>query len=283
MKFIAFLNFIRWKNLLMLFIVQWLTCTYLVHHPTDIGFICLTLSTVFIAASGNIINDIYDYEADIINKPNKTYLKTAIPLRLAKTCFIILSLLGLGFGIYISIVNGAPLKSLYFIIIWTLLILYSKKLKHYLLIGNLIISSLIGFSIFLIADFFPSLENQPLINGYILFAFLLNLIREIVKDVEDINGDYKMNMSTFPIVFGINRTKPLLYTLITLTGILLLIIAMNQVFSQMVSIYLLILTVFPILSLNYFINKAKEKQSYTKISNYLKIIMLLGIISIILI
>lgn len=189
-----------------------------------IHFLLLAISTVLIAAGGNIINDYYDLKADQINKPSKVILSKNISKELGRKIYIALNLLALSLGLYLSFI----FETFWFTGINTLCILllwfYSFYLKKILLLGNLVIAGLTGFiplyatSIY---SFGPMLKIYARENPkewydsfyfefvFILavFALLQNLVREIWKDAADIEGDQTMGVVSIPIKFGITKTQ----------------------------------------------------------------------------
>lgn len=295
---IAFLKLVRYQNLLMIILTQTLIKYGLFNVSgvtitlSGLGFILLCFATVCLAASGNIINDIYDLESDKINKPNRILLGTKISVKTANTLFIVLSVLGVGIGFYLSNLIGKPGFSAIFIIISALLYLYATYLKHIILIGNLVISFLVAFSIIIVGlyDLMPAItpENKQtqsvifsIILNYALFAFLINWLREIVKDQEDIKGDYKAGRNTLPIALGAKRTNLILF-LIGLIPLIAVIYYLYQYLFQnsWAVLYALFLIVAPLLYFLINVWTAETKKDYSKLSSLLKIIMFFGILSI---
>ncbi|MEN8187896.1 MAG: geranylgeranylglycerol-phosphate geranylgeranyltransferase [Bacteroidota bacterium] len=298
MRIKDFLNFIRWKNLLMLILVQILIKYVLFPKFYDISalnnfyFSFLVLSTVFIAAAGYIINDIYDLKTDMVNKPNLVFIENKISKSSAVKLYLTTSFIGILLGIILSIHIEKPYYSLIFILISILLFTYSTTLKSKLLLGNLLVSLLIFSSILIVPvfDLFPisDITEQDnfstvflLVKHIAVFAFMLTMLREIVKDIEDIKGDYKINAETLPIVLGIERTKNILAfsSLIPLLSILYFGFSYYTE-NKFVLYYLVIFVVTPLL---YFVKKilsAKSKSDFHKLSNLLKYIMLFGILTI---
>lgn len=294
------LNLIRWKNLLMIAFMQCLI-RYGFFQPfgvntvlNDFQFVLLITATLCIAAAGNIINDIYDIETDFINKPDKLIVGKLISEKSAFNLFIILNVIGVIIGFYLAhAINKSEFFSI-FVIVSILLYLYASYLKQTFLIGNLIVSALVGLSILIVGlfDLLPNITNQninielfyfKILLEYALFAFFLNFIREIVKDIEDIEGDRKSGMHTLPIVIGEKRTSIVLFILtITLAAIVYLHIS-NKFFEEIkIIIYFLIFIIGPLLYSSILILMAKSKDNLHQISNILKLIMLFGMLSLLL-
>lgn len=292
MKLVAFFNLIRWKNLLLVVYLQVLL-KYLVFtsynistNLTLIQFIILLISGALITSAGYIINDILDIKTDVINKPQKVIISKHFSIAKAKKIYFLLNTTGLILGIGLSLNIGKPTYSFIFMGTSLLLYYYSKKFKSKPIIGNFIVSFLIAISI-LILYFFDidktvQTNSQQLVIGVVIalsiFAFFLNFNRELVKDIEDVNGDYNLNMKTLPILIGRNRTKIIAIILLLIpVGLLIYIIVISSSNYKLLAVYLLLCTLLPLLFSMIKMRSAKTKKDYTKISLYLKIIMFLGI------
>ena len=236
-------------------------------------FFELVFSTVIIAAAGYLINDYYDVETDRINKPRKVWIETRIkPLQALQIYFVFnaLGLISAAFlGVKIFIIN---------LICILLLWLYSFQLKKMPLTGNLIVSFLTALSILIIGIW---ANNIPFsIYAFAFFAFFSNLIREIIKDAEDWEGDQASDFKTFPIVFGLKKTKALLgLILIILSSGLFYFLELVRYGSLLLWIVALI---FFLIYIFYYIFRAKNKDDFSRISKLLKWFMLLGMVGIIL-
>lgn len=258
---------------------------------SDLGFLMLCISTVCIAAAGNIINDIHDVETDKINKPAHNPIGNKITLTTANTLYLILSILGVGIGFFLSNLIGHPGFSAIFIVISALLYLYSTYLKQILIAGNVVISALVAFSILIVGlyDLMPVItpENQQtqstifaVLLDYALFAFLINWLREMVKDQEDIKGDYNTGRNTLPIALGASRTNVVIFAigLLPLTAVVFYLY--QYLFENLYAVlYTLFFIVAPLLYFLIQIWTAKTKKDYHTLSGLLKLIMLMGIIT----
>lgn len=294
------LHLIRWKNLLMIALVQ-LLIKYAFLEPfgattslNSSGIILLIIATVCIAAAGNIINDINDVDTDLVNKPNKVIVSKSISEKTAYNLFIILNVIGVGVGYYLANAVGRSGFFSLFVIISILLYVYSTYLKQLVLIGNIVISILVALSIVIVGVFelIPNMTEQnqtfqlfyfkTLLN-YAYMAFILNLIREITKDVEDMEGDSKTGMHTLPILIGKEKTKYLISALSLLTLGIIGYYVVESLYQNQVSVgYFLIFIIAPLLYLNIKIISAQTKIDYTHISSVLKWIMLFGMLSLLL-
>jgi len=293
MKIKYFLQLIRYKNLLLLVFVQLLFWIRFNDNFTtrinSIPFIILILTTVLLAAAGNIINDFFDVEVDKINKPNKILVSKIISKKKTLLLYHIVNFIGITSGFFLAFINDKFSYGFIFIAISILLFFYSKSFKRIALLGNFIVSFFIALSIILIY-LFPSihhisiasyLRNKNLIFIYAIFAFLLNFIREIVKDIEDIDGDYSQNMQTLPILIGRKRTQSVLFyfSIIPFILIIFFISTLNQFYF---SIYSFLFMVLPFGYFMYQIKETKSKKKLHQLSTLLKGIMFFGILSIIL-
>jgi len=259
-----------------------------------LDFILLVLSTICIAASGNIINDIYDVETDAINKPEKVIIGHHISEKTGFTYFIIFSVIGVGLGFYISNSIGKSQFSSIFVIISALLYIYASYLKQTFLIGNIVISALVAMSIIIVGLFelLPAVtfQNQQLqisvfkiVLEYALFAFMMNFLREIVKDIQDIEGDYKLEMKTLPIIIGRDRATKVVFGLSIISLMTLIYYITLYLFKHIIAVgYFVFLIVGPLLYFTIKIVNAETKKELQIASNLLKIVMFTGILSILL-
>lgn len=290
MRIVAFFQLIRWKNLLIIFLMQLLVSGVLLPKFTlttdflQLNFWLVSISTICIAAGGYIINDIIDIPIDVINKKNKIIVDHIISKKRAFILFILFTFSGIALGGIASVIILKPLFVLLFILLSTLLVLYSTTFKSILLLGNIVIALLVSCSILIIALFeFKSINTIALntIYVYSIFAFIINLLREIIKDIEDINGDKTLQLNTLPIQIGRHRTKRflLIFSIAFVSAIVFLLFSTKEL-DVLTRIYGSFLVVLPTV---YFISKlhiSKVKKDYTKLSSLLKIIMLLGMGSI---
>ncbi|WP_157663264.1 geranylgeranylglycerol-phosphate geranylgeranyltransferase [Polaribacter sp. SA4-12] len=272
-------------------------------YLSDFEFSILTLSVLLITAGGYIINDIYDVEADKLNKPNKIFIDKTISKKSAWKSYFLLTFLGLILGVFLSISKLLPFHSLYFFITIIGLYFYSKHLKKQILIGNILVSFFCFLAIYMVYvfDFYVDKETfvenisietihnlqfgKTFLKFYFIFSFLTTLIREIIKDIEDVNGDLKLKAKTLPILFGRKRASKVAFFF---SCILFLLILIEFQIIQLQSNYYIFLSyviLFLLLPLLYFMYKlwfSKSKKEYSKLSSKMKIIMLFGILSMLL-
>lgn len=295
-----YLKLIRYQNLLMLGFMQFmvrygfLKQQHIFLALTNFQFILLVVSTICIAAGGYIINDIFDVETDIENKPKRVVVGTSISEDIAYNLYFGFTVVGVLIGFYLSNAIGLNSFAGAFIITAALLYLYANSLKQSLLIGNIIVALLLSFSVLIIAlfDLLPvTYEGNraemglifTILLDYAIFAFIINFIREIVKDLEDINGDYNQGMNTLPIAIGISRTTKIVFAL----GIVFILYLCYYIYQYYFLNHLIISTLYsilfivsPIIYFSIKIFEAKHQSEFKHLSNILKIILCFGILSI---
>lgn len=241
--------------------------------------IYLIIPAVLTAAAGYIINDIKDIDIDKINKPGKNLIGTLVSQKEAYMVYAVLNSVSLAVSFLLNeqyaMINVCIIGMLY---------LYAVQLKSVPLFGNIIISicsALVIFCCDLIIDFKTDIGPINFIS-YIVFAFLITLIRELVKSIEDIEGDKSFGIKTYPVVLGIKATKILIFSL---SGLIIISSGLYSFIAWGVSMYInsIIMGVITLLMF-YFINflsKAKEKTAYHKASNLLKGIIVIGLLNLI--
>lgn len=293
-----FFQLIRYKNLLLLVFMQlifryaFLTPHGVILALSDGQYALLILSTICLAAGGYIINDIMDAETDRINRPDKVLIGEKISEQLAYNLYIGCTVVGVVIGFYLSNVIDKSAFSTLFVVIAGSLYIYSTNLKQTLLVGNIIVSLLVAFSVLIIGifDLLPVTfsENQQtmrvffgILFDYALVLFFINLIREIVKDIEDQAGDEAQGMRTFPVVVGQRIATKIVacITLFPIIGISYYILAYLSTL-YIANTYILVAVLGPLCYFGLKIITAKDKKDFTVLSALLKVVMLLGVISI---
>lgn len=270
-----YLKLIRGVNLILVGFTQYLTAIFLVSIDQswsviflNKGFFLLVSATIMITSAGYLINDYYDVKIDFVNRPERVLVGKKLKRRWVIAGHTLLNLAAIGIGFYLSLKIGLIFFGAAFLL-W----LYSNQLKRLPFVGNLAIALLTGTTLLLVAEYFN--ERTYVIACYAVFAAFITLIREIIKDIEDMKGDERFGCKTLPIVFGIATTKKILY-LISATFLLTVIILIHSL-----SFYLPILLGITLLWLNYGIFKADTVKAFDRLSTYCKAIMLLGVISMI--
>ena len=254
----------------------------------------LVLSTILIAAAGYVINDIFDQGTDSENKPDKVIVGNGISEAAAYNIYVALNIVGVGIGFYLSNVIQRPGFAAIYIVIAATLYLYATSLKQMAIVGNIVVASLLSFSVIIVGifDLFPATYegNQremgtlfSILTDYALFAFFINLMREIVKDLEDVNGDYNNGMNTLPIIMGVNRVSKMVFILsIIPTALLLYYIYVYFMANRLwlLSVYALLFMVAPLLYFTVKIFSAKKQKDFRHLSMILKLTIFFGILSI---
>ncbi len=298
-----YLKLIRYQNLFMLAFMQlifrygFLKLQNIPLALADWQYGLFVLATLCVTAGGYIINNIFDVETDLENKPEKVIVGKIISETKAYNLYIGFTIIGVAIGFYLSNVIDKPSFASLFIIIAATLYFYATSLKQSLLIGNVIVALLLAFSVLIIGifDLYPvTFEgNRPLMGllfgillDYAVFAFILNFIREIVKDLEDEEGDSNQGMNTLPIAFGVKRTTKLVFGLSFIPIICIVYYINKYIFSSSLLISTLYGLVFILAPLIYFTLKiwtARTKKDFHFLSTLLKWILFFGMLSIVVI
>lgn len=267
----GFIQLTRFWNLLIIALAQYFTAYFLLSNSSLVfskEMALLSFSTIIIAAAGYIINDYYDVKIDLINKPKRVVVGRILKRRVAMIAHTVLNFVGIGIGLHLSWKLGA-LNFLCAFVLW----LYSNQLKRIAFLGNLSVALLTGLSILIIGLFFE--PDNILIMAYSLFAFAFTLIREIIKDIEDLKGDSTFGCKTLPVVYGVRKTKNIIYILSYLFLIGLCTLA--YVIVGLAMTYLCLGLIIPIGYLTFKLYRADKISEYNFLSNYCKFVMLFGI------
>ena len=292
-----FLRLIRYKNLFMVLLTMFLTKYALIDSQITtislsyFNFSLLSVSVLLIAIGGYLINDVFDINTDVINKPNKVYVDQILSFKKAIYLSILLSLIGFLLGTYLSIItNSYCLIGVFLFCIFSLFF-YSFYLKKRILVGNILVSILCSSTILLTYFFHLKAATYSLlfkaslyhtILGYVFFAFLTTLIREIIKDIEDVDGDINIKATTLPIVIGRKRTSKVAFFFSCILLVFLFLSILSFRTNYLFFGYGILFIMIPFV---YFMSKlwfSESKNDFSKLSVLLKIIMLLGIISMLL-
>jgi 4-hydroxybenzoate polyprenyltransferase len=293
----AFLRLIRWPNLVFIVVAQVFFYRFIVANLlhdnaqetllSNWQLIWLMAASVFIAAGGYVINDYFDLNIDLVNKPEKLVVDKIIRRRWVIIWHLVLSGAGLLCSFVVSWQTG-----LWWIVIINffcicLLFLYSISLKRKLLSGNVLISLLTAWVILILC--LIEVQRGGILAGKIFrlgflyagFAFVTSLVREVVKDLEDMEGDAKHGCRTAPIVWGITAAK--IYTAVWITvllGLLLILQFYVLQYGWYIAIgYALLLLVAPLVWLLRGLREASSPADYHRLSSVIKAVMLAGILS----
>lgn len=297
MVMLAFFKIIRWPNLVIIALVQYLIRFFIIeslgvpHVLNHTYFFLGVLCSITLAAAGYVINDIYDVEADTTNKPERMAIGNGITLNGAWTVYGMLNVIAIIAGYLVA--GAAGFQSLWMlpVVAIALLYLYAIDLKKRVLLGNILVSLLTALPVFLVAlfDVLPAANAetaeiiQPIfyvISAYAAFAFYSNFIREIIKDAEDVEGDDQEGYRTLAIIVGRNYIRYvvalLLVIMLCFTGAFNVYLFQSDIVS---SVYLLLFVNLPILLAIARVLTAKSKVDFKKASILMKLIMLTGIVS----
>lgn len=298
-----YIRLIRLPNLAIIILTQLLVWFCIIKPSLEVyngltpmlsvfDFFCVVASTVLIAAAGYVINDYEDVEIDRVNKPDKLIITQSITKDQAWKYYLVLNFSGISLGAYLAFIFQS--FNLFFIqalsagALW----FYSTSYKKQFIVGNLIVSVLSALVVLLPgvyemmaeAEYFKEyLFNFSLISAYAFFAFTTTLIREIVKDAEDIEGDELNECTTLPIVWGINTAKIISIGLCLVVFAGVAYVQMNRLaFKDYLTFgYFIAGVQVPLLFLMYLIVKGNDKASFHKASTMTKLVMLGGILSMI--
>ncbi len=272
---------VRGYNILIVVIAQYLTSIYILAHDKplkqvvfDLNLLMLVLASSATIAGGYIINNFYDSEKDLINKPIKSRLDRLVSQNTKLSFYFVLNFLAAIMASYVSF-RAVIFFSVYIFCIW----FYSHKLKKLPFLGNLTSAVLTIAPFFAIFMYYKNFETVIFVHA--IFLFLMISMRELTKDLENIKGDLALDYKTIPVVYGAKVSKMMLTVLI----ILALIPAYFLLFTFEVGymylfFYLSLVMLFLFLVLLW---KSKTKTHYLILHNILKFIIVLGVFSIVLI
>ncbi len=274
---VGFLRLIRVFNLLIISFTQYAVAIFLIgpskywyEYLTDTKLFLVVVSTFLVAAAGYIINDYYDVKIDAVNKPKRMVIDRIIRRREAMLLHFVLSFLSVLLACAVSFKIGAITLVSSFIL-WY----YSNDMKRKALMGNLAISFLTGMAIIVVSIYYHKGYEQ--VGVYAIFSFLISLIREIIKDMEDIKGDESFGCRTLPIVYGIRNTKNIVYS------ISIILVTFHFLIAFYYQIQLLkILAYFMFVSMglfSYYVYRADTRKLFSELSFACKLIMLGGVFS----
>ncbi len=304
-NFFSFIRLIRFINLFFIALTQFLV-QYTIIKPIlaqagvpptleHLNFFLLVLSTMLIAAAGYIINDYFDVKIDAINKPGRIFIDRTIRRRTAILLHQFMTGIGVLLAFYVAWKSGNIRLGLIHPIVAGLLWFYSTgHKKAQMLVGNIVVSFLSAFIIMIVALYERELFQPSnadvnaaaytifiLIFFYFLFAFLISLARELVKDMEDLKGDAEYGSRTLPIIIGVKSTKIIVSLIIGLILCFLIYLQFRQASS---GDYISVLHLFTTLEVPlgiaiYLLNKADSQKQFSLVSSVIKIAMLMGILT----
>ena len=302
---VAFFKLIRWPNQVFIvltqvlffycilpFVYKGISSSPVLTQPV---FFMLMAASVCIAAAGYIINDYFDLNIDLVNKPSRLIIEKYINRRWAIVFHLGLSCIGFALSCY----AGYRLRNIYIPFFNLLAIValwfYSTTFKKKLLVGNIIISLLTAWVIMVISLAEYRLSRSPEQNAFIIprllkvsflyagFAFIISLIREVIKDMEDIQGDIKYGCQTMPIIWGIPVSKVFagVWVIVLAAGVAVLQFYVLQLGWWLSAIYSVLLIILPLIWLLDKLYKAQSTADFSRLSGAIKTVMFTGIVSMI--
>ena len=268
----ALVRITRLWNLLIIGLAQYCTAGFLISYDSifDPRMLMLVISTMIIAAGGYSINDYYDVKIDLINKPERVVVGNTLSRRSVLLLHSLLSMTGVGLGFALNWKLGV-INFFSAFLLW----LYSNALKRMPFIGNFLVAQLTGLSILVVNVLF--LPLLPIVWVYALFSFFMTLVREIIKDMEDLKGDDTFGCRTLPIVWGIRPTKVFIYGLLLLFfGV---VVTIHEIVTPMPVYFFIGFLFIPTGGLIIWLIRADTRKDFYRLSQFCKIIMLAGILS----
>ncbi|MDA9028594.1 geranylgeranylglycerol-phosphate geranylgeranyltransferase [Flavobacteriaceae bacterium] len=280
LKLFSMFVVVRGFNLALIVFAQYITAIFIMAPNQSLSEIlfdrplfALILATVGAIASGYIINNFYDTEKDVINRPHQSILEQYVSQNTKLILYFIINFIVVIIASYVSF-RSVLFFSVYIFAIW----FYSHKIKKRPIIGNLISAILTITPFFAIFLYYKNYSGLIFVFGFYLFLVLS--MRELVKDLENLKGDLTLNYKTIPVVYGEKIAKIMVVILVTINILVTWYLVSTYDLGKMdyffyVSISLLSVVVA-------FLFSAQHQQQYMRIHILLKLLVLLGVFSIIL-
>lgn len=281
LKFFSMFSVVRGYNILVIVIAQYLTSIYILAHDKplkqvifDVNLLMLVLASASTIAAGYIINNFYDSEKDLINRPQKSMLDKLVSQNTKLSFYFVLNFLAVVMASYVSF-RAVLFFAIYIFGIW----LYSHRLKRLPFVGNLTSAILTVTPFFAIFIYYRNFETVIFVHA--MFLFLLVSMRELTKDLENIKGDLAQNYHTIPVIYGERASKIMLTTLVLITFVptYFLVSYFNVGYMD----YYFYLSVLLLLIFLLFLWKSKTRMHYLILHNILKLIIVAGVFCIVLI
>lgn len=278
-KLLSLVSVIRGYNILVLILAQYLAAIFIFSPKNtlrsvvfDVDLLYIVLASICVVAAGYIINNFYDVKVDRINRPLKTgidnYVKQSTKLKL----YFTLNFLGFIFGLLIS-VRAALFFAIYIFAIW----FYSHKLKKYPFTGLVSATVLTILPFFAVFVYFQNFSKIIFVHA--IFLFLVIMVRELIKDLQNMKGAIVHDYDTFPVVYGEVKTKQLSIFLLLLTLFPVVVLFSYPALSYMRYYFYFALIV--IVFLGFYLWKSTETKQYRMMHNVLKVLLLIGVFSLI--
>jgi len=281
MKIISLFSVVRGYNIPVIILAQYLSAIFILAPEKraldvilDFNLFFIILASSLTIASGYIINSFYDSQKDLINRPNKSMLDRLVSQKTKLTVYFSLNFITVFIALFVSW-RAVLYFSIYIFLIW----LYSHKIKKRVIVGNLMAAFLAILPFFAILLYYKNLYE--VIFGHATFLFLLLLIREIVKDLENLKGDFVTDYKTIPIIYGEKAAKIIITILITLTIVpVYILIEIYDVGYMDIYFYTCLIS---LLFFSIQLWKSDKKEHFLQLHNTLKILIVAGVFCIILI
>lgn len=281
LKFLSLFSVIRGYNILIIVLAQYFASIFIMAHHLpvpevvlDINLFLIVVSTALAIASGYLINNFYDSEKDLINRPKKTLLDNYVSQKTKLGVYFTLNFLSVIIASYVSF-KAVLFFSSYIFLLW----LYSHKIKRYPFLGTFTagISAILPF--FIIFVYYQNFEAVIIVHA--VFLFFIILIRELVKDLENLKGDFTLDYATIPVKFSVGFTKRLISILVisTIIPALILVLYFDSGYMDYYFLTCVVLLIIFLVQLW----QSEAKIHYLILHNLLKFVIVLGVFSIILI
>lgn len=281
LKFLSLFSVIRGYNILIIVLAQYFASIFIMAHHLpvpevvlDINLFLIVVSTALAIASGYLINNFYDSEKDLINRPKKTLLDNYVSQKTKLGVYFTLNFLSVIVASYVSF-KAVLFFSSYIFLLW----LYSHKIKRYPFLGTFTagISAILPF--FVIFVYYQNFEAVIIVHA--VFLFFIILIRELVKDLENLKGDFTLDYATIPVKFSVGFTKRLISILVisTIIPALILVLYFDSGYMDYYFLTCVVLLIIFLVQLW----QSEAKIHYLILHNLLKFVIVLGVFSIVLI
>jgi len=278
-KILSLLSVIRGYNILVLVLAQYLAAIFIFSPEKSLKYVVLDLHLLYIViatvcsvAAGYIINNFYDVKVDRINRPYKAGIDNYVRQETKLSLYFLLNFLGFIFGLMVSW-KAALFFSVYIFGIW----FYSHKLKKHPLTGLITATILTVLPFFVVFIHFKNFSKIIFVHA--IFLFLVIMVRELIKDLENIKGAIADNYSTFSVAYGEEKTKKFSILLLVLTLLPVVVLFSYPAISYMKYYFYLAMGV--LIFIGFYLWKATERSQYRLLHNILKLLLLIGVFSLI--
>lgn len=280
-KIFSLLSVVRGYNILILIFAQYLASIFIFspdksarHVVFDLHLLYIVIASVCVVASGYIINNFYDVKVDRINRPLKAGLDSYVKQETKLSLYFVLNLIGFIFGWLVSW-RAALFFAIYIFGIW----FYSHKLKKYPFTGLISATVLTILPFFVIFVYYKNFSKIIFVHA--IFLFLVIMVRELIKDLENLKGAIANNYKTFTVAYGEEKTKKLCFVLLISTLFPIIVLFSYPELSYMK--YYFYLALITLVFVGFYLKYSSEQNQYRFLHNILKLLLLVGVFSLILI